>query len=166
MQDTRTGKVGRRSCTKEDLKPREAMEYEREFLLKKSQDLDMGFEKFVETYLEDMKLRLKYNTYLSKVHIIKTKIVPYFEDKSLSEITSSDIMQWQNEILQMRDEEGKGYSPTYLKTISAQMSAIFNHAFRYYDLPKNPCKMVGNMGKRRPRKCFSGRLMSTTNLQR
>lgn len=128
---------------------REALEYEREFLLKKSKDLDMGFEKFVETYLEDMKPRLKYNTYLSKVHIIKTKIVPYFEGKSLSEITSSDIMQWQNEILQMRDEEGKGYSPTYLKTISAQMSAIFNHASRYYDLPKNPCNMVGNMGKKK-----------------
>ena len=128
---------------------REALEYEREFLLKKSKDLDMGFEKFVETYLEDMKPRLKYNTYLSKVHIIKTKIVPYFEGKSLSEITSSDIMQWQNEILQMRDEEGKGYSPTYLKTISAQMSAIFNHASRYYDLTKNPCKMVGNMGKKK-----------------
>lgn len=30
---------------------REALEYEREFLLKKSKDLDMGFEKFVETYL-------------------------------------------------------------------------------------------------------------------
>lgn len=128
---------------------REALEYEREFLLKKSKDLDMGFEKFLETYLEDMKPRLKYNTYLSKVHIIKTKILPYFEGKSLSEITSSDIMQWQNEILQMRDEEGKGYSPTYLKTISAQMSAIFNHASRYYDLPKNPCNMVGNMGKKK-----------------
>ena len=35
-----------------------------------------------------------------------------------------------------RDAEGKGYSPTYLKTISAQMSAIFNHATRYYDFER------------------------------
>lgn len=126
---------------------REAVNYEREFLLKKAKDLDMGFKKFVESYLEDLKPRLKYNTYLTKEHIINTKILPYFKEKSLSDITVSDIMKWQNEILQMRDADGKGYSPTYLKTISAQMSAIFNHATRYYDLKDNPCKKVGNMGK-------------------
>lgn len=128
---------------------KEAVVYEREYLLKKSKDINMGFSQFVESYLEDLKPRLKYNTYLTKEHIIKTKIVPYFENKALSDINTSDIMQWQNEILQMRDSDGKGYSPTYLKTISAQMSAIFNHASRYYDLKNNPCKKVGNMGKKK-----------------
>ncbi len=113
---------------------KEAQDYERKYLMKQSKNLDMGFEQFVESYLSDLKPRLKYNTYLTKEHIIKTKIVPYFEGKAMSEITSSDIMRWQNEILQLRDEDGKGYSPTYLKTISTQMSAIFNHASRYYDL--------------------------------
>ena len=128
---------------------KEAVLYEREFLLKKAKDVNMGFGQFVERYLEDLKPRLKYNTYLTKEHIIKTKIVPYFENKTLSDINTTDIMQWQNEILQMRDSDGKGYSPTYLKTISAQMSAIFNHASRYYDLKNNPCKKVGNMGKKK-----------------
>lgn len=128
---------------------KEAVLYEREYLLKKAKDVNMGFSQFVESYLEDLKPRLKYNTYLTKEHIIKTKIVPYFENKALSDINTSDIMQWQNEILQMRDSDGKGYSPTYLKTISAQMSAIFNHASRYYDLKNNPCKKVGNMGKKK-----------------
>lgn len=128
---------------------KEAVLYEREFLLKKAKDVNMGFGQFVESYLEDLKPRLKYNTYLTKEHIIKTKIVPYFENKTLSDINTTDIMQWQNEILQMRDSDGKGYSPTYLKTISAQMSAIFNHASRYYDLKNNPCKKVGNMGKKK-----------------
>ena len=53
---------------------REATEYEREFLLKKSKDLNMGFKQFIESYLEDLKPRLKYNTYLTKEHIIRTKI--------------------------------------------------------------------------------------------
>jgi len=128
---------------------KEAQEYERKYLMKQSKNLDMGFEQFVESYLSDLKPRLKYNTYLTKEHIIKTKIVPYFEGKSVAEITSSDIMRWQNEILQLRDEDGKGYSPTYLKTISTQMSAIFNHASRYYDLQNNPCKRVGSMGKKK-----------------
>ena len=126
---------------------RDAVSYEREYLLKKAKDLNMSFKKFVESYLEDLKPRLKYNTYLTKEHIINTKILPYFEEKALADITTSDIMQWQNEILQKRDGDGKGYSPTYLKTISAQMSAIFNHATRYYDLKDNPCKKIGNMGK-------------------
>ncbi len=128
---------------------RDALEYEREFLLRKAKDVNMGFSQFVESYLEDLKPRLKYNTYLTKEHIIRTKILPYFKEKSLADISTSDIMQWQNTILQMRDDNGKGYSPTYLKTISAQMSAMFNHATRYYDLKSNPCQKVGNMGKKK-----------------
>lgn len=38
------------------------------------------------------------------------------------------------------------YSPTYLKTIHAQLSAIFNHAIRYYHLPSNPAQKAGSMG--------------------
>lgn len=128
---------------------REAVEYEREYLLKKAKDVNMGFEQFVESYLEDLKPRLKYNTYLTKENIIRTKILPYFKEKALSDICTSDIMQWQNEILQMRDDDGRGYSPTYLKTISAQMSAIFNHATRYYDLKDNPCQKISNMGRKK-----------------
>ena len=39
------------------------------------------------------------------------------------------------------------YSPTYLKTINNQLSAIFNYAVRYYDLKSNPCAKAGSMGK-------------------
>ena len=38
------------------------------------------------------------------------------------------------------------YSPTYLKTIHAQLSAIFNHAIRYYHLSSNPAQKAGSMG--------------------
>ena len=48
---------------------RDALEYEREFLLKKSKDVTMGFPKFVEIYMEDIKPRIKLNTYLTKKHI-------------------------------------------------------------------------------------------------
>ena len=33
---------------------REALEYEREYLLKKVKDVNMGFSQFVESYLEDL----------------------------------------------------------------------------------------------------------------
>ena len=62
---------------------------------------------------------------------------PYFEGKSVSEISAMDILQWQNEMLSRRDENGKGYSPTYLRTINNQLTAILNHAVRYYGLHEN-----------------------------
>lgn len=126
---------------------REALEYEREFLLKKSKDVNMGFPQFVEVYMEDMKPRLKLNTFLTKKHIMETKIIPYFEKKSLSEITATDVIQWQNQLLSMRDENGMPYAQTYLRTIQNQLSAIFNHACRFYGLTANPSKQAGKMGK-------------------
>lgn len=44
---------------------------------------------------------------------------------------AEDIRRWQNELIK------KGYSPTYLKTINNQLSAIFNYAVKYYDLKGN-----------------------------
>lgn len=46
-----------------------------------------------------------------------------------------------------RDEKGNAYSPVYLKTLHNQLSAIFNHAVKYYGLHTNPASKVGNMGK-------------------
>lgn len=34
-----------------------------------------------------------------------------------------------------------------LRTIHAQLSSIFNHAIRYYDLSSNPAKKAGTMGE-------------------
>ena len=44
-------------------------------------------------------------------------------------------------------EKGKPFSPSYLKTIHNQLSAIFNHACKFYGLTSNPAAKVGNMGK-------------------
>ena len=72
---------------------------------------------------------------------MELKILPYFGNKRVNDITAADIRQWQNELIKM------GYSPTYLKTINNQLSAIFNYAVRYYDLKSNPCAKAGSMGK-------------------
>ena len=49
-------------------------------------------------------------------------------------------------MLAYRDEKKKPYSQTYLKTLHNQLSAIFNHAVRYYELRSNPAAKAGNMG--------------------
>ena len=58
-----------------------------------------------------------------------------------------DVLHWQNTIIETTDENGMPYSPVYLKTIHNQLSAMFNHAVRFYGLPENPAAKAGNMGK-------------------
>ncbi len=126
---------------------REAQEWEREYLKQKDASLDMSFAQFVECYTKDMQARLKENTWQTKENILGKHILPYFSKKSINKITAKDIMQWQNEILSLRNKKGQPYSPVYLKTVHNQMSAIFNHAVKFYNLKENPAAKVGNMGK-------------------
>ena len=93
-----------------------------------------------------MRPKLKLNTWLTKESIIQKKILPYFGKRKLSEITAKDVMDWQNAIRGLTDAKGKPYSPTYLKTVHNQLSALFNHAVRYYGLQVNPAAKAGNMG--------------------
>ena len=126
----------------------EALEYERMFLAKQTKDINMAFNSFVDLYLRDVTPQLKKSTIANKIQIIDKHIRPYFNELSLSEINSTHILQWQNELLTTRDDDGKGYSPQYLRTINNQLTAIFNHAVNYYDLPKNPCKAFKKIGKK------------------
>lgn len=125
---------------------REAQAWEREVMLKSESKLDMTFASFFEIYEADKKKRVKENTWESKSHIIRTKILPYFGERKIAEIEPKDVIAWQNELLAYKGENGEVYSPTYLKTIHSQLSAIFNHAVRYYHLPSNPAQRAGTMG--------------------
>ena len=125
---------------------REALEWEQKFQQQNAGDLDMSFEAFCEIYTNDLKARMKESTWQTKENIIKTKLLPYFGKRKINEITTKDVIAWQNELLAYRDEKRKPYSQTYLKTLHNQLSAIFNHAVRFYDLHSNPAAKAGNMG--------------------
>ena len=140
-QGVKQKKLKRGFATKKD-----ALAWEREFLLQQAADLTMTFEVFVEIYITDKKKRLRENTWSTKEHIIRTKILPYFKEKRLSEIKPRDVIAWQNEMLNYRDKNGKAYSPTYLKTLHGQLSAILNHAVRFYRLKSNAAATAGCMG--------------------
>lgn len=130
---------------------REAQAWEREQMNLVSSSLDMTFQSFVERYREDKAGRIKENTWEMKNHIIETKLLPYFGKLKISSITPQQIITWQNELLNYKNDKGKAYSPVYLKTVHNQLSAIFNHAVRYYNLRENPCTKAGSMGKKKNR---------------
>lgn len=120
---------------------KEAQKWEREFLETQSSSMDMRLVAFVEVYFNDKGMRLKERSIMTKRTLIETKIIPYFGEKAMNEVTAIDIIKWQNILMKME------YSPTYLRMIQNQMTALFNHAERFYDLKDNPCKKVDKMGR-------------------
>lgn len=69
---------------------REAKEYEREFLLKKSRDIMMGFGDFIDKYLEDIKPSIKPTTYetrkIRSVEVVKRGFMSNFLFQNISNI--------------------------------------------------------------------------------
>ena len=128
-------------------KKSEALEWERNFKLKENQSISMNFQSFVDIYLTDLEPRIKRNTFLTKKHIIETKILPYFGKRKLDDIRTSDVIQWQNEIMKLKKNNGELFSQTYLKTIHNQLSAILNHAVNMYGLKDNVARKAETMGK-------------------
>ena len=82
---------------------RDAQAWEREQMQKVSASLDMTFESFVGVYSEDRRNRMKENTWLTKENIVRTKLLPCFGKRKISEIKPKDVMAWQNEMVSFRD---------------------------------------------------------------
>lgn len=131
---------------------REAIQYETNFIQSNDGRLTMTFGKFVEEhYLPYIKSRIKQSTFDTKVAILKKHILPYFQDRKLTDITNNLIIQWQNKIMSLKTEAGETYSQTYLKTIHLVLSAILNFGVKNFGIPKNAAALVGAMGSERTR---------------
>lgn len=61
-----------------------ATEWERQFLMQKQANIDMTLESFVKLYEQDVKPKLKMNTWLTKESIIQKKILPYLGKRKLA----------------------------------------------------------------------------------
>ncbi len=75
----------RKQKTKRGFKRKcDAQEWERAFKLKENLSLDMYFEDFVDLYLNDIKSRIKYNTWLTKKAYCRKKDSPIFFEKEVA----------------------------------------------------------------------------------
>ncbi len=128
---------------------REAEEYERDFLLQQAGSPDMAFSDLLELYYTDLEHRIRHSTMVTKQNMITSHILPYFAKRTVSELDKTDIRHWQNAMLKkVNPKTKKPYSPTYLRSINSQLSAIFNFAVAFYSLPSNPCARVKSIGKK------------------
>ena len=125
---------------------RDAQQFETDFKARKNGCLDMKMKDFFVIYTEERFPRLKEVTRETKTYIIRDKILPYFGEMKLNEISSNTIIKWQNEMLSYRAPNGKPFSKSYLKKLHDELNAIFNYAVRYYKLSSNPASIAGNFG--------------------
>lgn len=65
----------------------------------------------------------------------------------MRDITPRDVLAWQNEMRKMKSKDGNSFKGTYLRKMQAELSAIFNHVVKYYELPKNPAVIAGPLGQ-------------------
>lgn len=116
------------------LKKREAQEFERKFLEHFSTAPDITFKSLADKYYEYVKHRRKESTlYNLRGHIDK-HYLPFFEKLKIVEITSEYIAKWQNSLIL------SNYKRSYIKTLTSQLSSIFEHAVRHCGLKENPCR--------------------------
>ena len=127
---------------------KEALQWERDFISQSTGSIGMTFQDFIEIYLRDMEQRLKPSTMSNKRWQINLKITPYFGKMPLQDIKATDVRNWQNTLTSYRDEKGKPYAETYLRSINNQLTAVFNYAVTYYGLRENPCHKAGTMGRK------------------
>lgn len=138
----------RHKCKRGFATEEEAREFEESFLKRTKGSLDMRFVDFVDVYAEDMRPYIRENTWVTKEYMINGRIIPFFGKKRLRDITTGDILEWQNEILGMRKKNGEPYSGTYIRTLNNQLVAILAHAERYYGLYPNPVAKAPRIGDR------------------
>ena len=140
----------RKKKTKRGFKTKKAAAaWEVDFLRQMEGTPDMTLNAFYELYKKDIAKKVRITTQRGKQQLIETKILPYLGEKKLIDITPLDILSWQNAIQSGTTSNGLAYKDSYLRTIGNQLSAMLNHAVRYYNLPSNPMSKVDRMGSKK-----------------
>ena len=120
---------------------KEALAYENSFKATVNANMNMTLENFVNVYFNDKKGEFKHRTEKSKKYMIERHIIPYLGTKKINEISPADILAWQKEIRK------KEYSESYQRMLQNQVTALFTHANKIYNLTNNPCQKVKKIGK-------------------
>ncbi len=77
------------------------------------------------------------------------------EVQEFLEVNRTTAYQLFNEMM-MKNDKGQSHSPTYLRTIQAQLSGILNHDCKFYSSKTMLIVMWAQMVKREQMKCFFG----------
>jgi len=111
----------------------------------------MTFSDLYDMYFEFKKDKLKIRAYRDTKTSCDFHILPFFADKTLSDIKSHDIEKWQKDLLKATYEKNgikHIYSNRQLEKVQINFKAILGFAYDRELIDRNPFKSIG-MVKRR-----------------
>ena len=98
----------------------------------------MSFEQAYEEFKIYAIKRHKKQSFNNLTYDFNTRILPYFKDKNIFDLTEKDILIWQDTIY------GFNYSNTYNDKIYYVFCLFFDYCCLYYDLKDNLIRKIGN----------------------
>lgn len=115
---------------------KEALDYERETILKYTATADITFKMAVDLFLEFKKPRIKESSYV----IVENRLRKgtYFNNLLISEITPIQVSTFQNELI-------KVYKPRTIKAINTYIKTVFTWCMKYKGLASNPFDKVDKL---------------------
>lgn len=131
----------KQKCKRGFARKTDAAAYERDFLLRLSGSADITFKTLRESYIDYKCTRVKASTLRNLEYCMKGQIAPYFDSKSIRDISPADVLAWQNELINSDRKE------TTINKINSRLVDVFNYAVKYFGLPKNPC--IESVGKQK-----------------
>jgi integrase len=97
-------------------------------------------------YKDFISNRLKSSSIKSACDVARLYILPYLGEKHIDKLTTNDVAQWQIEINKL------GFSFKYKTRIYGSLTAMLNHAIKFYGLQSNVATLVGNFANTEPKK--------------
>ncbi len=123
----------KQKCKRGFAKKADAQQFERNFLLNLSATADITFKDLRESFIEYKSSRVKSTTLKTLRYTLIGQIGPFFDNKPIRDITTADVLYWQNQMVKSSRKE------TTINKINSRLSEVFEYGVKYYGLPKNPC---------------------------
>ncbi len=131
---------------------REAVEWQKEFLLHEQLGANSTFDVIAEEYLMDLSSHCKPTTIENRKVVFRCNIFPRWQGQRIADISANDIRLWRNDLL-------KTMKPSTVLEINSILASFFYWAERYYNIP-NPIRKAGAL--RLPRKSTNQDLLFWT----
>lgn len=105
----------------------------------------MNFEEVYEEFKIYASKRHKKESFVNLTRDFNCKVLPYFKNTNIYDLTEKDILRWKDKLL------GFNYSKKYLSKIYYVFAIFFDYCCLYYNLDNNLVRLAGNF-KVPPRK--------------
>lgn len=102
----------------------------------------MNFEEALKEYLEHAKNRHKKQGFETISRNLKLKVLPYFKDFNIEDITKINFIRWEDIILSFN------YTNNFNSLLYSCFSGFLEFCCHYYDLPVNVAHEVGNFERK------------------